>query len=236
MLVNFQSDTMIQHPVWWLWDFYFTEEIKFGYTVIEIQNSLPKNVLDSLTKYASFHDDVIKWKHFPRHWPFVRGFTGARRPVTRRLVIWWRLAIWGVIAPIMTSLLCIHKVISTLQLSNSVRTLLKMRLLVTAGWCVTGSTSKVPSSAGCAVTLGMSIPPRLTPSRLVGPPRISSGRSESRWTTPRRIIRHVLVSRRDISCNDPDIDVAQRWPNVGTVFPTLGQRWLKLHCCLGRFI
>ena len=21
----------------------------------------------------SFHDDVIKWKHFPRNWPFVRG-------------------------------------------------------------------------------------------------------------------------------------------------------------------
>ena len=20
-----------------------------------------------------FHDDVIKWKHFPRHWPLVRG-------------------------------------------------------------------------------------------------------------------------------------------------------------------
>ena len=20
-----------------------------------------------------FHDDVIKWKHFPRYWPFVRG-------------------------------------------------------------------------------------------------------------------------------------------------------------------
>ena len=20
-----------------------------------------------------FHDDVIKWKYFPRHWPFVRG-------------------------------------------------------------------------------------------------------------------------------------------------------------------
>ena len=19
------------------------------------------------------HDDVIKWKHFPRYWPFVRG-------------------------------------------------------------------------------------------------------------------------------------------------------------------
>ena len=22
---------------------------------------------------APTHDDVIKWKHFPRHWPFVRG-------------------------------------------------------------------------------------------------------------------------------------------------------------------
>ena len=24
------------------------------------------------------HDDVIKWKHFPRYWPFVREFTGDR--------------------------------------------------------------------------------------------------------------------------------------------------------------
>ena len=23
-----------------------------------------------------FHDDVTKWKHFPRYWPFVRGSTG----------------------------------------------------------------------------------------------------------------------------------------------------------------
>ena len=22
---------------------------------------------------AAFHDDVIKWQHFPRYWPFVRG-------------------------------------------------------------------------------------------------------------------------------------------------------------------
>ena len=26
------------------------------------------------------HDDVIKWKHFPRYWPFVRGI--HRSPVT----------------------------------------------------------------------------------------------------------------------------------------------------------
>ena len=24
------------------------------------------------------HDDVIKWKHFPRYWLFVREFTGLR--------------------------------------------------------------------------------------------------------------------------------------------------------------
>ena len=35
------------------------------------------------------HDDVIKWKHFPRYWPFVRGMhrspvnSPAQRPLTR---------------------------------------------------------------------------------------------------------------------------------------------------------
>ena len=24
-------------------------------------------------RISSVHDDVIKWKHFPRYWPFVRG-------------------------------------------------------------------------------------------------------------------------------------------------------------------
>ena len=27
----------------------------------------------SLLETEIVHDDVIKWKHFPRHWPFVRG-------------------------------------------------------------------------------------------------------------------------------------------------------------------
>ena len=30
-----------------------------------------------------FHDDVIKWKHFPRNWPFVQGIHRPRWPVTR---------------------------------------------------------------------------------------------------------------------------------------------------------
>ena len=29
------------------------------------------------------HDDVIKWKHFPRYWPFVRGI--HRPPVNSRI-------------------------------------------------------------------------------------------------------------------------------------------------------
>ena len=28
------------------------------------------------THSSRFHDDVVKWKHFPRYWPFVRGITG----------------------------------------------------------------------------------------------------------------------------------------------------------------
>ena len=27
---------------------------------------------------ACMHDDVIKWKYFPRYWPFVRGIHRSR--------------------------------------------------------------------------------------------------------------------------------------------------------------
>ena len=40
------------------------------------------------------HDDVIKWKHFPRYWPFVSPATGefpAQRPVTRSFDIFFDL-------------------------------------------------------------------------------------------------------------------------------------------------
>ena len=38
-----------------------------------------------LTPLFVVHDDVIKWKHFPRNWPFVRGIhrSPTQRPVTR---------------------------------------------------------------------------------------------------------------------------------------------------------
>ena len=40
---------------------------------------------------ALFHDDVIKWKHFPRYWPFVRGI--PRSPVNSPHKGQWRGAL-----------------------------------------------------------------------------------------------------------------------------------------------
>ena len=43
------------------------------------------------------HDDVMKWKHFPRYWPFVRGIhrspvnSPAQRPVTRSFSLFFEL-------------------------------------------------------------------------------------------------------------------------------------------------
>ena len=33
---------------------------------------------DLLWMWTIIHDDVIKWKHFPRNWPFVRGIHRSR--------------------------------------------------------------------------------------------------------------------------------------------------------------
>ena len=41
--------------------------------------------------YFSLHDDVIKWKHFPRNWPFVPGEFPTQRPVTRSLDVFFDL-------------------------------------------------------------------------------------------------------------------------------------------------
>ena len=40
---------------------------------------------------ASYHDDVIKWKHFPRHCPFVTGEFPAQRPVARSFDVFFDL-------------------------------------------------------------------------------------------------------------------------------------------------
>ena len=64
-----------------------------------------KHPIDSLQvcrhimRYQMFvHDDVIKWKHFPRYWPFVRGI--HRSPVNSPHKGQWRGAL-------MFSLICV---------------------------------------------------------------------------------------------------------------------------------
>ena len=39
---------------------------------IESRSYLTNGIADKL-QWHRWHDDVIKWKHFPRYWPFVRG-------------------------------------------------------------------------------------------------------------------------------------------------------------------
>ena len=50
---------------------------------------------DCASVSEGFHDDVIKWKHFPRYWPFVRGI--HRTPTTNK-------GQWG--GALMFSLIC----------------------------------------------------------------------------------------------------------------------------------
>ena len=52
----------------------------------------------TLSRCVLLHDDVIKWKHFPRYWPFVRGI--HRSPVNSPHKGQWRGAL-------MFSLICV---------------------------------------------------------------------------------------------------------------------------------
>ena len=42
-------------------------------TMYRVARLETRNVLNLLIILMSIHDDVIKWKHFPCYWPFVRG-------------------------------------------------------------------------------------------------------------------------------------------------------------------
>ena len=55
------------------------------------------NFVIFVSSYIKEHDDVIRWKHFPRYWPFVRGI--HRSPVNSPHKGQWRGAL-------MFSLIC----------------------------------------------------------------------------------------------------------------------------------
>ena len=74
-----------------------TESLSSSAPVINERNSHWVNRVWSFWKNTR-HDDVIKWKHFPRYWPFVRGI--QRSPVNSPHKGQWRGAL-------MFSLICV---------------------------------------------------------------------------------------------------------------------------------
>ena len=54
------------------------------YQLFKRENSMAYNT-------HALHDDAIKWKHFPRYWPFVRGI--HRSPVNSPHKVQWRGAL-----------------------------------------------------------------------------------------------------------------------------------------------
>ena len=99
----------------------YVARARFEIIVIPSQYAryLPHHIRNFTTSYS--HDDVIKWKHFPRNWPFVQGI--HRSPVNSPHKGQWRGALmfslicvwingwvnnreagnWDAIVPIMTS-------------------------------------------------------------------------------------------------------------------------------------
>ena len=54
-----------------------------------VRDAMPLS--EAILTDCQLHDDVIKWKHFPRHWPFVRGI--HRSPVNSPHKGQWRGAL-----------------------------------------------------------------------------------------------------------------------------------------------
>ena len=70
----------------WSWENYLSNLVPVGSTISETLSSGTTGRIFSVrssmylsTPRGRNHDDVIKWKYFPRYWPFVRGI--HRSPV-----------------------------------------------------------------------------------------------------------------------------------------------------------
>ena len=76
-------------------------DIRQGETRVEKKERYTEDELDYWKKgELILHDDVIKWKHFPCYWPFVRGI--HRSPVNsppkgqgrRALMFYWSVPVY----------------------------------------------------------------------------------------------------------------------------------------------
>ena len=71
--------------------YHFEEE-----EITNMHIDFPETINLRLFKCFHYHGNVIKWKHFPRYWPFVRESTRHRyfslqRPVTRNFAVFFDL-------------------------------------------------------------------------------------------------------------------------------------------------
>ena len=92
------------HAFYCLWTFF-----RSGYHqyLIKVQKSAKATashyhvVIYITLNNVTWHDDVIKWKHFPRYWPSVRGgnppVTGefpSQRPASQSLDVFFFICAW----------------------------------------------------------------------------------------------------------------------------------------------
>ena len=62
--------------VWYPW--FLGHAVRCSIQTVDVSGFFGK-LIGCIPRGAIWHDDVIKWKHFPRYWPFVRGI--HRSPV-----------------------------------------------------------------------------------------------------------------------------------------------------------
>ena len=104
---NLKQKVYIFYQVWIRYICIFAWPTLVGCTVLRSIDTSLQCVSPFHTEIANTHDDVIKWKHFPRYWPFVRGIhpgeVPSQRPVTRRFDVFldqrmykrWSEQPWG---------------------------------------------------------------------------------------------------------------------------------------------
>ena len=88
-----------------VYNVYGTEKMFWSYANIEgicSKQELPAQYM-CMSTMPMLHDDVIKWKHFPRYWPLCGKFTGSfdvffdlrlNKPLSKQWWGWWFKTLW----------------------------------------------------------------------------------------------------------------------------------------------
>ena len=75
----------------WVWRHMYHQTSNISHTLVGNEIVDHSDVVGASPVGAAPHDDVIKWKHFPRYWPFVQGI--HRPPVHSPHKCQWRGAL-----------------------------------------------------------------------------------------------------------------------------------------------